>query len=787
MVTRALKPKKPIWRVVIRISALVIVLALFFFSVIYAVSPDSVKFGDTGMITMRSSNMKGEISQSSLILYDKNSDVNNLKKGQVIVFKHLENQEIVITARYFDSYALNFKGDTVLSVYNDSNTVESYKVPINDFVGVVTNNIGSLGAVIDIFASNYGILFLLILAFILGFAPLLFAKSDSEKIMDKRYKKLIAKKTALENKKVKEKVVVEDKLNIVCYKSESLAEKDYEEFKRNKANVDDLPPCPGSCAICLNKRRNGAKITVMAILIILAIIIIGAMFLQFSGVRLETLDFKTESIENANTNALVRYSEFSLASTKKGDLIVVRSVDAGGKEGVAIRRFGSSQINDSGNIEIFTYGVDENIMDANILGNDDVIGKYVKHYNNLGNVYEFFISDVFYFVVLLSVLLILGLITYYKYSNRILYDKRLSKKSKKLAERNRLATVKVVSVGNDSISFKGIAVFLAVIAVVAVVSLSLILGYGVKFRPIESTKGATEDGAYALYYNNGIEYSVGDVVVINEKLEIDGAVYNVRSTRYIVDIVDGKYYLGAKQGTPDADGIAYTADQFDGKQVFAVNNLVWVFNRLGQKDMITVYCIIAALLVIILTTAAVNSHVRKLRRGLNTVTFANTLALDNFSGQSEKINKLPIWKHLDYCDDNVRTSYNYIRNYLEKYRKVNVKESGIYERAYVGKRHYASISIVDNVLYMLVNIDTERFDNSMVITHIKEDKFKEPTNKVRIGNINEAVSFVSTVKYDLAAQKMKKDKQIVFNNYANSYSEKSVISTDKLRSYNVIR
>lgn len=787
MVTRALKPKKPVWRVALRTSALVIVLALFFFSVIYAVSPDSVKFGNTGMITMRSSNMKGEISQSSLVLYDKNSDVNNLKKGQVIVFKHLENQATVITVRYFDSYALNFKGETVLSVYNDSNTVESYKVPLNDFVGVVTDNIGSLGAVIDIFASNYGILFLLILAFILGFAPLLFAKSDSEKIMDKRYKKLIAKKIALENKKVKEKPVVEEKLNIVCYKSESLTEKDNEEFERNRANIDDLPPCPGSCAICLNKRRNGAKITIIAILVILAIVIIGAMFLQFSGIRLETLDFKTDSIEDANTNALVRYSEFSLASTKKGDLIVVRVVDANGKEGVAIRRFASSQINESGNIEIFTYGTNENVMDANLLSNDDVVGKYVNHYNNLGNIYEFFISDVFYFVVLLSVILILGLITYYKYSNRVVYDKRLSKKSRKLAERNRLATVKVVSVGNDSVSLKGVAVFLAVIAVIAVVSLSLVLGYGVKFRPIESTKGATEDGAYALYYNNGVEYHVGDVVIINEKLEVDGAVYDVRGTRYIVDIVDGKYYLGAKQGTPDTDGTAYTAEDFAGKQVFAVNNLVWVFNRLGQKDMIIVYCVIAALLVIIISAAAINSHVRKLRRGLNTITFANTLALDNFSGRSEKINKLPIWKHLEYCDDNVRSSYNYIRNNLEKYRKVNVKESGIYERIYVGKRHYASINIVDNVLYMLVNIDTERFDNSMVITHIKEDKFKEPTNKVRIGNINEAVSFISTVKYDLADQKMKKEKQIAFNNYANSYTEKSVISTDKLSSYNVIK
>lgn len=787
MVTRALKPKKPIWRVALRITALVIVLALFFFSVIYAVSPDSVKFGNSGIITMRSSNMKGEIPQSSLVLYDSNADVNNLEKGQVIVFKHLENQETVLTVRYFDSYSLNFKGDTVISVYDDSLAVESYKVSLNDFVGVVTKDIGNLGAVIDIFSSNYGILFLLVLAFILGFAPILFAKSDNDKIMDKRYKKIIAKKHALEKKAEKKKAPIEEKLNIVCYKSESLAEKEHEEFLRNKANRDEIPPCPGTCAICANKRHNGVKITISVILAVFIIIIIAAMFMQMGGVRLETLDFKTDAIDDAQTNALVRYSEFSLASTKKGDLIVVRVADTNGNEGVAIRRYSSSQLNETGDVEIFTYGANENVLDANILSLEDVIGKYGKHYNNLGNLYEFFVSDVFYFVVLLSVLLILALILFYKYNNRVIYDKRLSSKSKKLADNNRLATVKAVSVGNDGISFKGVAITFASLIALAVISTCLILGFGVKFLPIESTRGATDDGAYALYYNNGVDYKIGDVVVINEKMVIEDVAYDVRGTRYIVDIVDGKYYLGVKQGTPDADGIAYSIEDFAGKQVFAVNNLVWVFNRLGEKDMIIIYCVIAVLLVILLSAAGVSSHIHKLRQGLNKVTFANTIALDDVSGQSEKINKMPIWEHLEYCDDNVRASYNYIRNNLEAYKKTEVKPHGIYERVYIGKKHYASISIIDNVLYMLVDIDTERFDNAMVITHIKEDKFKEPTNKVRIGNINEAVSFIKTVKFDLANQKLVSKKKAVYNNYANSYSEKSVISTDKIKSYNVIR
>lgn len=787
MITNPVKPKRNKLLLTLRIAALAIMLALFIFLIIFNVAPNVIKFGNSGIAVMNSSNMKGEVSKDSLITYNTKANFDALEKGNVIVFNRIVNGETIQDSRYFSAYVTDVNGNKLLSVYNDTLQDEPYYIAKADFLGVKNKVIPTLGAVLNALSSIYGLLICAIIVFVLAFAPILFAKTDSERAKDKRNKRALEKQKAYIAKQSKKKVKPVEELGITCYKTDSYQEAEYNEFLRNKCDESELYECPPTCKACRKSKPKAAIIAISVIAVLFIAIIITVMFMQFGATKFETLDYKTNAISDAETNALVEYTEFSLSTVNNGDLILVNVFNDKNVQGTALRRYRSHSINSQGLVEIVTYGTDENVTDAQILGFDDVIGVYRSHDNTMGVIFTFITSTVFYVVLCISVALILFVIMYYKVNNRVNYVPRLSSKAKKIADTSELATVKAVSTGGKHFSVKVLMSVMLALAVLACVFASLIYFYGVKFEPIMSSKGATDSGSYALYHNNGAKYKVGDVVVINEYIYTAGQPNAIKGTRYIVDIIDDRYYLGSVPEAVDNDlpKAYYSANDFLGKQITSIPRLVAVLDRLGQKDMIIVYICVVVAIVILIAAATLVDSMRRKSKGLNVKTEANTFALNSDVKNLRKINKLPVDEHLAYCNDDVRRSYNYIVNDLLKYNKSKLVNSKEFDRIFIGREHILTLGIVDKTLFAYVNYEKERFPSSVNTADVWEKKWKEPRISVQINDVNDAAVLTNLFNRELSRNKINKNYKE--KNYANEYTVKGVLSTDSLNTVKTIK
>lgn len=787
MITNPVKPKRNKLLLTLRIAALAIMLALFIFLIIFNVAPNVIKFGNSGIAVMNSSNMKGEVSKDSLITYNTKANFDALEKGNVIVFNRIVNGETIQDSRYFSAYVTDVNGNKLLSVYNDTLQDEPYYIAKADFLGVKNKVIPTLGAVLNALSSIYGLLICAIIVFVLAFAPILFAKTDSERAKDKRNKRALEKQKAYIAKQSKKKVKPVEELGITCYKTDSYQEAEYNEFLRNKCDESELYECPPACKACRKSKPKAAIIAISVIAVLFIAIIITVMFMQFGATKFETLDYKTNAISDAETNALVEYTEFSLSTVNNGDLILVNVFNDKNVQGTALRRYRSHSINSQGLVEIVTYGTDENVTDAQILGFDDVIGVYRSHDNTMGVIFTFITSTVFYVVLCISVALILFVIMYYKVNNRVNYVPRLSSKAKKIADTSELATVKAVSTGGKHFSVKVLMSVMLALAVLACVFASLIYFYGVKFEPIMSSKGATDSGSYALYHNNGAKYKVGDVVVINEYIYTAGQPNAIKGTRYIVDIIDDRYYLGSVPEAVDNDlpKAYYSANDFLGKQITSIPRLVAVLDRLGQKDMIIVYICVVVAIVILIAAATLVDSMRRKSKGLNVKTEANTFALNSDVKNLRKINKLPVDEHLAYCNDDVRRSYNYIVNDLLKYNKSKLVNSKEFDRIFIGREHILTLGIVDKTLFAYVNYEKERFPSSVNTADVWEKKWKEPRISVQINDVNDAAVLTNLFNRELSRNKINKNYKE--KNYANEYTVKGVLSTDSLNTVKTIK
>lgn len=787
MITNPVKPKRNKLLLTLRIAALAIMLALFIFLIIFNVAPNVIKFGNSGIAVMNSSNMKGEVSKDSLITYNTKANFDALEKGNVIVFNRIVNGETIQDSRYFSAYVTDVNGNKLLSVYNDTLQDEPYYIAKADFLGVKNKVIPTLGAVLNALSSIYGLLICAIIVFVLAFAPILFAKTDSERAKDKRNKRALEKQKAYIAKQSKKKVKPVEELGITCYKTDSYQEAEYNEFLRNKCDESELYECPPACKACRKSKPKAAIIAISVIAVLFIAIIITVMFMQFGATKFETLDYKTNAISDAETNALVEYTEFSLSTVNNGDLILVNVFNDKNVQGTALRRYRSHSINSQGLVEIVTYGTDENVTDAQILGFDDVIGVYRSHDNTMGVIFTFITSTVFYVVLCISVALILFVIMYYKVNNRVNYVPRLSSKAKKIADTSELATVKAVSTGGKHFSVKVLMSVMLALAVFACVFASLIYFYGVKFEPIMSSKGATDSGSYALYHNNGAKYKVGDVVVINEYIYTAGQPNAIKGTRYIVDIIDDRYYLGSVPEAVDNDlpKAYYSANDFLGKQITSIPRLVAVLDRLGQKDMIIVYICVVVAIVILIAAATLVDSMRRKSKGLNVKTEANTFALNSDVKNLRKINKLPVDEHLAYCNDDVRRSYNYIVNDLLKYNKSKLVNSKEFDRIFIGREHILTLGIVDKTLFAYVNYEKERFPSSVNTADVWEKKWKEPRISVQINDVNDAAVLTNLFNRELSRNKINKNYKE--KNYANEYTVKGVLSTDSLNTVKTIK
>lgn len=787
MITNPVKPKRNKLLLTLRIAALAIMLALFIFLIIFNVAPNVIKFGNSGIAVMNSSNMKGEVSKDSLITYNTKANFDALEKGNVIVFNRIVNGETIQDSRYFSAYVTDVNGNKLLSVYNDTLQDEPYYIAKADFLGVKNKVIPTLGAVLNALSSIYGLLICAIIVFVLAFAPILFAKTDSERAKDKRNKRALEKQKAYIAKQSKKKVKPVEELGITCYKTDSYQEAEYNEFLRNKCDESELYECPPACKACRKSKPKAAIIAISVIAVLFIAIIITVMFMQFGATKFETLDYKTNAISDAETNALVEYTEFSLSTVNNGDLILVNVFNDKNVQGTALRRYRSHSINSQGLVEIVTYGTDENVTDAQILGFDDVIGVYRSHDNTMGVIFTFITSTVFYVVLCISVALILFVIMYYKVNNRVNYVPRLSSKAKKIADTSELATVKAVSTGGKHFSVKVLMSVILALAVLACVFASLIYFYGVKFEPIMSSKGATDSGSYALYHNNGAKYQVGDVVVINEYIYTAGQPNAIKGTRYIVDIIDDRYYLGSVPEAVDNDlpKAYYSANDFLGKQITSIPRLVAVLDRLGQKDMIIVYICVVVAIVILIAAATLVDSMRRKSKGLNVKTEANTFALNSDVKNLRKINKLPVDEHLAYCNDDVRRSYNYIVNDLLKYNKSKLVNSKEFDRIFIGREHILTLGIVDKTLFAYVNYEKERFPSSVNTADVWEKKWKEPRISVQINDVNDAAVLTNLFNRELSRNKINKNYKE--KNYANEYTVKGVLSTDSLNTVKTIK
>lgn len=787
MITNPVKPKRNKLLLTLRIAALAIMLALFIFLIIFNVAPNVIKFGNSGIAVMNSSNMKGEVSKDSLITYNTKANFDALEKGNVIVFNRIVNGETIQDSRYFSAYVTDVNGNKLLSVYNDTLQDEPYYIAKADFLGVKNKVIPTLGAVLNALSSIYGLLICAIIVFVLAFAPILFAKTDSERAKDKRNKRALEKQEAYIAKQSKKKVKPVEELGITCYKTDSYQEAEYNEFLRNKCDESELYECPPACKACRKSKPKAAIIAISVIAVLFIAIIITVMFMQFGATKFETLDYKTNAISDAETNALVEYTEFSLSTVNNGDLILVNVFNDKNVQGTALRRYRSHSINSQGLVEIVTYGTDENVTDAQILGFDDVIGVYRSHDNTMGVIFTFITSTVFYVVLCISVALILFVIMYYKVNNRVNYVPRLSSKAKKIADTSELATVKAVSTGGKHFSVKVLMSVILALAVLACVFASLIYFYGVKFEPIMSSKGATDSGSYALYHNNGAKYQVGDVVVINEYIYTAGQPNAIKGTRYIVDIIDDRYYLGSVPEAVDNDlpKAYYSANDFLGKQITSIPRLVAVLDRLGQKDMIIVYICVVVAIVILIAAATLVDSMRRKSKGLNVKTEANTFALNSDVKNLRKINKLPVDEHLAYCNDDVRRSYNYIVNDLLKYNKSKLVNSKEFDRIFIGREHILTLGIVDKTLFAYVNYEKERFPSSVNTADVWEKKWKEPRISVQINDVNDAAVLTNLFNRELSRNKINKNYKE--KNYANEYTVKGVLSTDSLNTVKTIK
>lgn len=787
MITNPVKPKRNKLLLTLRIAALAIMLALFIFLIIFNVAPNVIKFGNSGIAVMNSSNMKGEVSKDSLITYNTKANFDALEKDNVIVFNRIVNGETIQDSRYFSAYVTDVNGNKLLSVYNDTLQAEPYYIAKADFLGVKNKVIPTLGAVLNALSSIYGLLICAIIVFVLAFAPILFAKTDSERAKDKRNKRALEKQKAYIAKQSKKKVKPVEELGITCYKTDSYQEAEYNEFLRNKCDESELYECPPACKACRKSKPKAAIIAISVIAVLFIAIIITVMFMQFGATKFETLDYKTNAISDAETNALVEYTEFSLSTVNNGDLILVNVFNDKNVQGTALRRYRSHSINSQGLVEIVTYGTDENVTDAQILGFDDVIGVYRSHDNTMGVIFTFITSTVFYVVLCISVALILFVIMYYKVNNRVNYVPRLSSKAKKIADTSELATVKAVSTGGKHFSVKVLMSVMLALAVLACVFASLIYFYGVKFEPIMSSKGATDSGSYALYHNNGAKYKVGDVVVINEYIYTAGQPNAIKGTRYIVDIIDDRYYLGSVPEAVDNDlpKAYYSANDFLGKQITSIPRLVAVLDRLGQKDMIIVYICVVVAIVILIAAATLVDSMRRKSKGLNVKTEANTFALNSDVKNLRKINKLPVDEHLAYCNDDVRRSYNYIVNDLLKYNKSKLVNSKEFDRIFIGREHILTLGIVDKTLFAYVNYEKERFPSSVNTADVWEKKWKEPRISVQINDVNDAAVLTNLFNRELSRNKINKNYKE--KNYANEYTVKGVLSTDSLNTVKTIK
>lgn len=787
MITNPVKPKRNKLLLTLRIAALAIMLALFIFLIIFNVAPNVIKFGNSGIAVMNSSNMKGEVSKDSLITYNTKANFDALEKGNVIVFNRIVNGETIQDSRYFSAYVTDVNGNKLLSVYNDTLQDEPYYIAKADFLGVKNKVIPTLGAVLNALSSIYGLLICAIIVFVLAFAPILFAKTDSERAKDKRNKRALEKQKAYIAKQSKKKVKPVEELGITCYKTDSYQEAEYNEFLRNKCDESELYECPPACRACRKSKPKAAIIAISVIAVLFIAIIITVMFMQFGATKFETLDYKTNAISDAETNALVEYTEFSLSTVNNGDLILVNVFNDKNVQGTALRRYRSHSINSQGLVEIVTYGTDENVTDAQILGFDDVIGVYRSHDNTMGVIFTFITSTVFYVVLCISVALILFVIMYYKVNNRVNYVPRLSSKAKKIADTSELATVKAVSTGGKHFSVKVLMSVMLALAVLACVFASLIYFYGVKFEPIMSSKGATDSGSYALYHNNGAKYKVGDVVVINEYIYTAGQPNAIKGTRYIVDIIDDRYYLGSVPEAVDNDlpKAYYSANDFLGKQITSIPRLVAVLDRLGQKDMIIVYICVVVAIVILIAAATLVDSMRRKSKGLNVKTEANTFALNSDVKNLRKINKLPVDEHLAYCNDDVRRSYNYIVNDLLKHNKSKLVNSKEFDRIFIGREHILTLGIVDKTLFAYVNYEKERFPSSVNTADVWEKKWKEPRISVQINDVNDAAVLTNLFNRELSRNKINKNYKE--KNYANEYTVKGVLSTDSLNTVKTIK
>lgn len=787
MITNPVKPKRNKLLLTLRIAALAIMLALFIFLIIFNVAPNVIKFGNSGIAVMNSSNMKGEVSKDSLITYNTKANFDALEKGNVIVFNRIVNGETIQDSRYFSAYVTDVNGNKLLSVYNDTLQDEPYYIAKADFLGVKNKVIPTLGAVLNALSSIYGLLICAIIVFVLAFAPILFAKTDSERAKDKRNKRALEKQKAYIAKQSKKKVKPVEELGITCYKTDSYQEAEYNEFLKNKCDESELYECPPACKACRKSKPKAAIIAISVVAVLFIAIIITVMFMQFGATKFETLDYKTNAISDAETNALVEYTEFSLSTVNNGDLILVNVFNDKNVQGTALRRYRSHSINAQGLVEIVTYGTDENVTDAQILGFDDVIGVYRSHDNTMGVIFTFITSTVFYVVLCISVALILFVIMYYKVNNRVNYVPRLSSKARKIADTSELATVKAVSTGGKHFSVKLLMSVMLALAVLACVFASLIYFYGVKFEPIMSSKGATDSGSYALYHNNGAKYKVGDVVVINEYIYTAGQPNAIKGTRYIVDIIDDRYYLGSVPEAVDNDlpKAYYSTNDFLGKQITSIPRLVAVLDRLGQKDMIIVYICVVVAIVILIAAATLVDSMRRKSKGLNVKTEANTFALNSDVKNLRKINKLPVDEHLAYCNDDVRRSYNYIVNNLLKYNKSKLVNSKEFDRIFIGREHILTLGIVDKTLFAYVNYEKERFPSSVNTADIWEKKWKEPRISVQINDVNDAAVLTNIFNRELSRNKINKNYKE--KNYANEYTVKGVLSTDSLNTVKTIK
>lgn len=787
MITNPVKPKRNKLLFSLRIAALVVMLALFIFLIIFNIAPNAIKFGNNGIAVMDSSSMKGEVSKNSLVAYNTKSNFDALEKGKVIVFNRIINGKTVQDSRYFSAYVTDVNGNKLLSVYNDTLQDEPYYITKADFLGEVTKVIPSLGAVFNVLTSMYGLLVCAIIVFVLAFAPILFAKTDSEVAKDKRNKRALERQKNYIEKQSKKKVKPVEELGITCYKTDTYQEAEYNEFLKNKCNESELYECPPSCKACRKIKPKWAIIGVSVLVVLFIAIIVTVMFMQFGATKYDTLDYKTNAIVDAETNALIEYSEFSLSTVNIGDLILVNVYNEKNVQGTALRRYRSHSVNSQGIVEIVTYGTDESITDAQVLGFDDIVGVYRSHSNTMGVIFTFMTSSVFFVVLCIAAALVLFVIMYYKVNNRVNYVPRLSSKAKKIADTSELATVKAVSTGGKHFSVKALVSVLVTLAVIACVFASLIYYYGVKFEPITSSKGATDSGSYALYHNNGAKYKVGDVVVINEYIYTAGQPNAIKGTRYIVDIIDDRYYLGIVPEVADNDlpQAYYSSSDFLGKQITSIPRLVAVLDRLKQKDMIIVYiCVVVALVILIVAATLVDSMHRK-RKGLNVKTEANTFALNSDVKNLRKINKLPVEEHLSYCNDDVRRSYNYIVNDLLKYKKSKLVNSNEFDRIYIAREHILTLGIIDKTLFAYVNYEKERFPSGINTADVWEKKWKEPRISVQINDINDAAVLINLFNRELSRNKV--DKGYKEKNYANEYTVKGVLSTDSFNTVKTIK